>query len=91
MHSDAIGKGWNNSTQAPPQEQAYAQMVGEQEYTLTRAMSWKARQAYWNEHSQKQSTLSAEEYANYLNQVRSLSESERAQRYEQLGQQQTSN
>ena len=87
MHSDAIGKGWNNSTQAPPQEQAYAQMVGEQEYTLTRAMSWKARQAYWNEHSQKQSTLSAEEYANYLNQVGSLSESERVQRYEQLGQQ----
>jgi filamentous hemagglutinin family protein len=87
MHSDAIGKGWNNSTQAPPQEQAYAQMVGEQEYTLTRAMSWKARQAYWNEHSQKQSTLSAEEYTNYLNQVQSLSESERVQRYEQLGQQ----
>jgi hypothetical protein len=86
IHPDAIGSGWNNQTQVPPQEQAYAQMVGEQDYSLTRGMSWKARQAYWNEHQQKQSTLSEPEYANYLNQVLSMAEEERVQYYERLAQ-----
>ncbi len=86
IHPDAMGSGWNNQTQVPSQEQAYAQMVGEQDYSLTRGMSWKARQAYWNEHRQKQSTLSEAEYANYLNQVRSMSEEERVQYYERLTQ-----
>ena len=66
------------------EEQAYAKMVGQQEYALTRGMSWKARQAYWQEHAQKQSTLSAAEYAQYQNKVRSLSTAERSRYYEQL-------
>jgi filamentous hemagglutinin family protein len=86
IHPDAMGSGWNNQTQVPSQEQAYAQMVGDEEYTLTQGMSWRARQAYWNEHRQKQSTLSEAEYANYLNQVRSMSEEERVQYYERLTQ-----
>jgi hypothetical protein len=65
-------------------EEAYTQMVGETEYILTRKMSWSARQAYWQERTQKQSILSASEYANYLNQIKIMPESERVQHYERL-------
>ncbi|NEP12609.1 MAG: filamentous hemagglutinin N-terminal domain-containing protein [Symploca sp. SIO2C1] len=68
------------------QEQIYAQMVGKEEYSLTRSLSWGARQAYWQEHQQMQSSLSVEEYANYLKRIRSLSEEERVEYFEELAQ-----
>ncbi len=68
------------------QEQVYAQMIGEEEYSLTRSLSWGARQAYWQEHEQMQNTLSVEEYANYLKRIRNLSEEERVEYFEELAQ-----
>ena len=84
IHPEALGKGWNNLSQLPAEEQAYAQMVGEEEYTLTQRMSWRARQAYWSERAHKQASLNPKEFASYINQIRSLSETERVQYYEQL-------
>jgi hypothetical protein len=84
MHPEALGKGWNNLNQLPAEEQAYAQMVGEEEYTLTQQMSWRARQAYWSERAHKQASLNPKEFASYINQIRSLSETERVQYYEEL-------
>ncbi|NEP57661.1 MAG: filamentous hemagglutinin N-terminal domain-containing protein [Symploca sp. SIO2G7] len=83
--SEAIQTVENNQSYNS-QEQAYAQMVGEEEYNLTRSLSWAARQAYWQEQQQMQNTLSVEEYGNYLQGIRSLSEEERVEYFEELAQ-----
>jgi len=73
-----------NTQSQNTQEQMYAQMVGSEEYNLTRALSWGARQAYWQEQQQMQNNLSVQEYANYLQGIRSLSEEERVEYFEEL-------
>lgn len=65
-------------------EQAYSQMVGTAEYHLTQGMSWQARQAYWQERQQKQSSLNTAEFATYLENLRRQPEAERIQYYENL-------
>ncbi|NET56021.1 MAG: filamentous hemagglutinin N-terminal domain-containing protein [Symploca sp. SIO2E6] len=75
-----------NTQSQDTQERMYAQMVGTEEYNLTRSLSWGARQAYWQEQQEMQNSLSVEEYGNYLQEIRSLPEEERVEYFEALAQ-----